>query len=99
MAGTLSRDAIFWHYPHYNPIGGYPYGAIRQGDWKLIEFYEDMHVELYNLRDDVGETRNLAATKPELVVKLRKRLHSWRLAMNAQMPTPNPNHEKRTNPP
>ncbi len=99
QTGTLSRDAIFWHYPHYNPIGGYPYGAIRQGNWKLIEFYEDMHVELYNLKDDIGERHDLAAAQPELAVELRKRLHAWRTATNAQMPTPNPEFQRRTNPP
>ncbi len=86
QAGAPARDAVYWHYPHYNPIGGYPYGAVRQGDWKLIEVYEDMHVELYNLRDDLGETTNLARQKPDLAATLRARLHQWRRAVDAQMP-------------
>jgi arylsulfatase A-like enzyme len=84
--GTLEREAIFWHYPHYNPIGGYPYGAVRRGDWKLIEFYEDMHVELYNLREDIGETTNLAVHRSELAAELRTSLHGWRTHVDAQMP-------------
>ena len=87
-SGTLSRDAVYWHYPHYNPIGGFPYGAIRQGDWKLIEFYEDGHTELYNLRDDMGETTDLARTEPEIASKLAESLHRWRISVKAQMPRP-----------
>ncbi|MBL7222414.1 MAG: sulfatase, partial [Candidatus Brocadiae bacterium] len=69
---SLPRPALFWHYPHYSPQGGSPGSAVRAGDWKLIEFFEDNHVELYNLRDDIGETRDLAATKPERAAELRQ---------------------------
>lgn len=88
--GVLAREAVFWHYPHYNPIGGYPYGAVRQGPWKLIEFYEDKHVELYNLADDLGESNDLAAAMPDRAAALRKRLDAWRTGMDAQMTSPNP---------
>ena len=70
-----------------------PYGAIRSGDFKLIEFFNDMHVELYNLREDIGEQHDLAATMPRQAEKLRARLHAWRAEVGAQMPTPNPNHD------
>ncbi len=65
QTGSLHRDALYWHYPHYC-WGGLirPFGAVRAGPWKLIEFYEDMRVELYNLKDDLGETRDRAAEKP-----------------------------------
>ena len=86
--GALERDAVYWHYPHYNPIGGFPYGAVRQGDWKLIEFYEDGHTELYDLRNDLSEANDLAGTKPELAATLAKKLHSWRTSVDAQMPRP-----------
>jgi arylsulfatase A-like enzyme len=86
QTGTLARRAVYWHYPHYNPIGGFPYGAVRRGDWKLIEFYEDMHVELYNLKDDLGETTDLASARPDLAAELRADLHGWRTRVNAQMP-------------
>ncbi|HEY5312718.1 MAG TPA: sulfatase [Pirellulales bacterium] len=89
----LARDAIFWHYPHYHPGGATPYGAIRAGDWKLIEFYEDMHVELYNLADDLGEQHELSEVRPEKARQLRDRLHAWRSAVGAQMPTANPDYD------
>jgi arylsulfatase A-like enzyme len=90
---TLSRDAIYWHYPHYHTCGAAPYGAVRAGDWKLIEFYEDMRVELYNLRDDIRESKNLAGRMPEQTERLHKMLHQWRETMDAQMPTPNPDYD------
>jgi arylsulfatase A-like enzyme len=93
QTGVPTRDAIYWHYPHYNPIGGYPYGAIRQGAWKLIEFYEDMHVELYHLADDLGETTDLAAEVPDLASQLRAKLHEWRAEVGAQMPRPNADYQ------
>lgn len=94
--GGLKRGALFWHYPHYQlyQLGGAtPYGAIRAGDFKLIEFYEDMHVELYNLRDDIGEQHDLAATMSDKVNELRARLHAWRKEVGAQMPDRNPNYD------
>ena len=92
QAGTLDRDALYWHYPHYHPIGGDPYRAIREGDWKLIEFYEDDHLELYNVTEDIGESKDLAAAKPELAARLREKLHRWLQSVDAQMPRPNPDH-------
>ena len=67
QTGTVDRDALYWHYPHYwggHPSRVQPFGAVRAGDWKLIEFYEDMRVELYNLKDDLGDTHDLAQTNP-----------------------------------
>ncbi len=88
----MEREALFWHYPHYwsgNRVR--PYGVVRSGDWKLIEFYEDMRVELYDLNDDLGETRDLAKAKPGKADELRTLLHNWRQAVDAQMPTPSLN--------
>ena len=62
----LDRKALYWHYPHYSNQGGIPGGAIRVGDYKLFERYEDGRVHLYNLKDDIGELKDLAAAKPEL---------------------------------
>jgi arylsulfatase A-like enzyme len=86
----LKRNAIYWHYPHYHPGGATPYGAVRARDWKLVEFFEDMHVELYNLKNDLGETTDLAKQMPDKAAELRKQLHAWRKAVGAQMPTANP---------
>ena len=90
---SLGRDAIYWHYPHYGNQGGAPSGAIRKGDWKLIEWYEDSSLELYNLADDIGEKNNLAPKMPEKTTQLHNMLKAWRLSVNAQMPTPNPNYK------
>ena len=94
QTGKLDRKAIYWHYPHYGNQGGTPGGAVRAGDWKLIEFYEDMRVELYNLRDDIGEKNDLAAKQPAKADELRKMLHAWREEVGAVMPKPNPNWGK-----
>jgi arylsulfatase A len=95
-SGALNRDELFWHYPHYQhyQLGGTtPYGAIRKGDFKLIEFFDDMRVELYDLSKDIGEQHNLAAEMPQKVEALRARLHAWRKEVGAQMPTRNPNYD------
>lgn len=91
--GTFKREALYWHYPHYHPGGATPYGAIRAGDFRLVEFYEDSRVELYNLKDDIGETRDLATVQPERAAALRQKLHAWRQTVGAQMPTPNPDYD------
>jgi arylsulfatase A-like enzyme len=92
----MTRAPLFWHYPHYSDQGGQPGGAIREGDWKLIEWYEDHRIELYNLREDIGESRNLAEKHPEKAAALLKQFHDWRKSVNAKMPTPNP--RKKPNP-
>lgn len=63
------------------------------GDYKLIEFYEDDRVELYNLSDDPGEQRDLAAAMPEKAADLRQRLHDWRTSLDAQLPAKNPDYD------
>lgn len=87
---TLNRDAIFWHYPHYGNQGGTPGSSVRMGDWKLIEFYEDGRLELYNLQEDISEEENLAAARPQLTEELHQKLKNWREEMEALEPTPNP---------
>ncbi len=90
--GSLQRRDIFWHYPHYGNQGGSPSGAIRSGDEKLIEFFEDERIELYDIRADIGETRDLAFSRPEKARELRERLRRWRREVGARMPTANPAH-------
>jgi arylsulfatase A-like enzyme len=92
--GTLDRDAIYWHFPGYLGAGAAnwrttPAGSIRAGDWKLLEFFEDGRLELYNLKDDVGEKNNLAKQMPDRVKDLHRKLVAWRAEVKAPMPTPN----------
>ena len=89
----LNRKALYWHYPHYHAGGDSPYGAVRAGSWRLIEFYEDMNVELYDLQSDIGESVNLANKRPGKAEELRAMLHQWRESVGAQMPTPNPDFD------
>jgi arylsulfatase A-like enzyme len=91
QAGRLSREAVYWHYPHYHNT--LPGGAVRAGDWKLIEYFEDGRVELYNLKEDLGETKDLAAAMPDKAADLRKKLADWRKSVGAQMPAPNPDYD------
>ena len=76
--------ALFWHQPHYMNQGGRPAGVAREGDWKLIEQYEDGSLELYNLAKDPSETTDLAATEPARVAALRGKLEAWRRSVGAE---------------
>ena len=87
----LDRDAIFWHYPHYHHST--PACALRAGDWKLIHFFEEDRLELYNLREDIGEKSNLAEEYPDRAAALKARLDAWRKSVNAAMPSPNPDYD------
>jgi arylsulfatase A-like enzyme len=86
----FDRGPIFWHFPHYGNQGGTPGCAIRNNDWKLIEFYEDNRVELYNLAEDIREQNNLIEQEPETAKQLLELLHGWQKEVEAVMPTPNP---------
>ena len=87
---SLERNAIFWHYPHYHGSTWTPGAAVRSGDWKLIEFYEEDKVELYNLKLDIGERKDLSLEEPEKTRELRKMLSDWQKSINAQLPILNP---------
>jgi len=93
---TLDREAIYWHYPHYHGSGSRPSGAVRAGDYKLIEWYEDGRAELYNLRDDLGEQKNLAKVEPEKTNELSRMLHAWRDEVGAKMPVGDPRDDFAT---
>ncbi len=95
---TPRSKPLFWHYPHYANQGGSPYGAIRDGEWKLIEWYEDGALELYNIPQDIGEKTNLAAQQPEKAKALHEKLIAWRKEVGALMPTPNPNFDPSAGP-
>jgi len=92
-ASKLAREALYFHFPHYHPINTMgPAGAIRAGDYKLIEVFETGKKELYNLRKDIGESHDLTAEKPELVAKLSRTLEQWRQDTRSKMPTVNPDY-------
>ena len=95
-AALLRRQAarqprtLFWHFPHYTNQGSRPAGAIRDGDWKFVEHYDDDQVQLFNLANDIGESRNLASSEPARAAALRQKLQAWRKSVDAQENPPNP---------
>ena len=91
--GEIPSRPLYWHYPHYGNQGGEPAGAIREGDWKLIEWYEDNRLELFNLRQDIGERYNLLRLHPGQAEQLHGRLKAWRTDLGAAMPSPNPDYQ------
>jgi len=84
---------FFWHFPHYTNQGSRPTGAMRDGHWMMVEYYDEEKAELYDLHQDIRETRDLAASQPERVSQMRATLAAWRKAMNAQSNTPNPDFD------
>jgi len=88
---SLKREAIYFHYPHYHHSR--PAGAIRAGHWKLIEFFDDGRLELYDLAEDLGESKNLAEAMPGRAAELQKKLAQWRGQVGARMPRPNPEYD------
>lgn len=87
---SLDRENLFWHYPHYGNQGGTPGSSVRRGDYKLIEFFEDGRLELYNLAADPSEERNLATAEPDITRQLHESLRGWRQEISALYPEPNP---------
>jgi arylsulfatase A len=98
-SGSLKRKAVYWHYPHYHSSSIGPGGAVRCGDYKLIEWYDETICgrgnvfELYNLKDDIGELNNLAKKMSRKTEELSIMLANWRRKVNAQMMTPNPDYD------
>jgi arylsulfatase A-like enzyme len=91
--GDAPQRPFFWHFPHYNNQGGQPAGAVRDGDWLLIEYYENNRAELFNLAQDASEKTDLAASEPERVKQLRAKLARFRESAGVQTNTPNPNFD------
>lgn len=85
--GELKRERLFWHFPCY--VGrSTPSSAVREGNWKLIQFFEDGgKFELYNLQTDPGEKRNLTSSEPEKLRQLQKVLGDWQQETGAALPT------------
>jgi len=95
QSGRPDRQAIFWHFPHYANQGGTPGSSVRCGDRKLIEFFEDGRLELYNLRQDIGEERDLSQAEAARAVELHGLLAAWRQDVQAGIPQPNPDYRPR----
>ncbi len=96
----LAREALYWHFPGYLGAGmgmwrTTPAGAIRKGDYKLLEFFEDNRVELYNLKDDPSQLKDISKAQPERAKELQTQLAAWRIQVNAPMPTKNTPTKKK----
>lgn len=89
----LQERTLYWHYPHYHGSTWAPGAAIRDGDWKLIEFYEEGRAELYNLALDPGEQYELSENLPQKATELRAKLHRWQAENGAPMPEVNPHYQ------
>ena len=85
---SVQSRTFYWHYPHYHGSSWKPGASIRDGEWKLIEFYHWDDVELYNLAEDPGEQHDLSQARPEVVKRLREKLRNWQTDMHARMPVP-----------
>ena len=90
---SSDRGPVYWHYPHYGNQGGSPYAAVRDGDWKLIEFFADGKRELYNLANDFVEQEDLSQAEPERTAMMLQQLRLWQKNAGVQMPLPNPNYK------
>jgi len=88
--GDLKRDSIYWHYPHYNSYRLGPYTSMRSGDWKMIKWYDSESFELFNLKNDLSETTNLAKTNPEQVRSMNLKIEEWIGCLGIELPQPNP---------
>ena len=95
---SMPDRPLFWHYPHYSNQGGPPSAAVRLGDFKLHEFFEDHHVELYDLKQDAGEQHDLARSMPDKAKQLLDQLHAWQKSVAAAFPTRNPNYDPNWKP-
>jgi arylsulfatase A-like enzyme len=94
--GELPREALFWHYPHYyRTLRSEPHSAVRAGNYKLIKFYADERIELYDLSRDLGERDNLADQHPAVADRLQSLLDRWLKHVGAALPVPNPDHDPK----
>ena len=96
---TMDRGPIYWHFPHYSNHGMQsPGGAIRDGDYKLLEYFENGTVQLYNLKDDIDEQNDLSKIEIEKTKELKEKLHQWRKDVGAKMMEPNPDYDSTIKP-
>jgi len=91
--GPAPHRVFFWHFPHYTNQGSRPTGAMREGDWMLVEYYDEKAVELYNLAADIREAQNVASEHPDRAARMQTALAAWRKQVNAQSNKPNPDFD------
>jgi arylsulfatase A len=84
---------FFWHFPHYNNQGGRPAGAIRDGEWKFVTYYDTGEQQLFNLKNDISESKNLSQVEKQRTADLAKAHEFWLNEINAQRNTPNPDFD------
>jgi arylsulfatase A len=94
-AGPVPPRPLFWHFPHYNNQGGRPSGAVREGDWKLVRYYDTGRTELYNLKSDLAEENDVAADNVDLAARLHALHESWLKEISAQRNAPNPSFDEK----
>jgi arylsulfatase A-like enzyme len=92
-SGSLPERKFFWHFPHYNNQGGRPAGAVRDGDWKFVTYYDTGESQLFNLKSDLSESQNLASQETAQIARLKKLHDDWLVAIDAQRNTPNPDFD------
>jgi len=98
-AQSLDREAIYWHFPHYSNHGMQsPGAAIRSGNYKLIEYFENNKLQLFDLKQDVGEQNDLSRKEPAKAAELQRMLHRWRAEVSASMMEPNPDYVEASDP-
>lgn len=90
-SANVEREMLFWHYPHYYPTTT-PASAVRQGKWKLIQYFEDDRVELYDLEQDLSETEDVSKIFPDIAAEMKQSLEGWLVYVEAQLPENNPNY-------
>lgn len=95
-AGNYQERDLFWHFPHYSNQGGSPGSAIRSGDFKLVEYFENQTLELYDLQNDIGEQNNLIYSEPQLAAELFGKLNRWREQKMVKFPIPNPEYQRES---
>ena len=93
-AKSLDNRALYWHFPHYY-YAVKPVSSIRDGNWKLLEYLEDGHIELYNLADDLEEKHNLADTEPLKTNELLSKLRNWKTNAGAKGISKHHNHKRK----
>jgi hypothetical protein len=87
------QRALFWHFPHYTNQGSCPSGAMREGRWMLVEYYENDKRELYDLATDLSEKQDVSSRHPDQVEKMHSALDAWRGDLQVQHNRPNPDFD------